>query len=300
VAIKHEKHIDQLCGCIEPEHTDCTENLYGNTCMAYVLSGSITVAADTLDYIMCPSASPFDEMSLWEFLEQMEKVKRGATENAHQQSDEEISVEMVGTEHQAYTRRIRCLFSDESHPQYNTHELCLRNKAMVPVLVGDLIPLLHYSDSWLEKFLQAMLLLFWPWWRVSSLLDGFTCWTEAFDMYEFKDQLSSLIDNFTVELECKDLRDFHQMEYLSCKQVPASALVSMPLGSNFADLELLHEALDEDENLDNARCLLDEFESDVIDQMSAMSEVSDNEKEILTLTKALWDVPSTTQYFSGF
>lgn len=69
----------------------------------------------------------------------------------------------------------------------------------------------------------------------------------------------------------------------------------MPVGSNFGDLELLHEALEEDLDLDDARYLLEEFDSELNDQVSAMSEVPDDEKEILTLTKALWDVPSTSQ-----
>ena len=98
IAIKHEQHIDQICRCVESEQTNCPENLYGNTCMAYVSRGSITVATDTLDYIMCPSAAPFNEITLWEFLEQTEKVKRSSAECVLQQSDEEMSVEVVGIE----------------------------------------------------------------------------------------------------------------------------------------------------------------------------------------------------------
>ena len=209
IAIKHEQHIDQVCSCSDTSSTDCPENMYGNTCMAYVSRGSITVATDTLDYIMCPSAAPFNDMSLWEFLEQTEKVKRSTTSRTDEQSDEEVSIETLTSERRAYTRRKRCLFSDQSHPQFNTHELCLRNKHVVPVLIGESIPLPHYSDIRLEEFSRAMLLLFRPWRRISSLLDVFSCWTEAFDAYKFKDRLSKLIDNFTVELECKDSRDTH-------------------------------------------------------------------------------------------
>lgn len=79
----------------------------------------------------------------------------------------------------------------------------------MPVLVGESIPLPRNSDIWMEEFTRVMLLLYRPWRRVSSLLEGFSCWTEAFDAYEFKDHLMRLIENFTVELECKDSRDVH-------------------------------------------------------------------------------------------
>ena len=80
IAITHELHTDRECGCLEYDRADCVENVYGDTCIAYVSRGSITVATDTLDYIMRPLLAPFDELSLWEFLEQTEKVKRSSTE----------------------------------------------------------------------------------------------------------------------------------------------------------------------------------------------------------------------------
>jgi len=89
IAVKHECHIDLNCDCTEHGLTDCPENLYGETCMAFITKGSITVATDTVDYIMRPSFAPFDDMSLWEFVEQTEKVRKTSTECQNEQSDDE-------------------------------------------------------------------------------------------------------------------------------------------------------------------------------------------------------------------
>ena len=295
IALKHKQHLDGMCDCVELEHIDCPENLYRNTCMAYVSKGSITVVTDTLDYIMRPSTTPFEEMSLWEFLEQTEKVKRPTSEHEHAQTDENLETLIVDTERRPYTRRLRRVFSNQSHPQYNTHELCLCNKFVVPVLIGESIPLPRSSDVQLEEFSHAMLLLFRPWRKISSLIDGFSCWTEAFDVFEFKDRLSQLIDNFTIELECKDSRDTHRAEYHSRKQQLSSTSNTIPVVSDFYDLELLHEALEEDSDLDDARYLLDDFDANNHEHSSAISEIADDEKEILCLKKALWNESSVTQ-----
>ncbi|KIO03801.1 hypothetical protein M404DRAFT_69616, partial [Pisolithus tinctorius Marx 270] len=52
-----------------------------------------------------------------------------------------------------------------------------------------------------------MLLLFCTWQTLSNLLCGYSCWTEAFDAYQFGASASSIISNFLIELECRDARD---------------------------------------------------------------------------------------------
>ncbi|KIO09172.1 hypothetical protein M404DRAFT_69881, partial [Pisolithus tinctorius Marx 270] len=52
-----------------------------------------------------------------------------------------------------------------------------------------------------------MLLLFKPWHKLSDLMDGHSCWTEAFDAFQFCDATSRMISNFLIELECLDARD---------------------------------------------------------------------------------------------
>ena len=288
IAVKHEYHVDQVCGCTEHGLTDCPENMYGDTCMAYITKGSITVSTDTLDYIMRPSSAPFDDMSLWQFLEQTEKVRKTSTERHVEWNDEETWDATMVAPRRAYTRRWRRPFADQSHPQYNTHELCLRNKHVVPVLLGESIPLPRNSDWRMEMFTRGMLLLFCPWRRVSTLLNGFSCWTEAFDAYQFKEHLSDLIDNFSVELECKDARDFHRSQYLTEKQKVVTVSVTFPVSDALNDLELLHDALEEDLDLDEARNLELNVDTDVAECNSSMTEMPDDEKEILAMTHVLW------------
>ena len=238
---------------------------------------------------MRPSSAPFDDMSLWEFLEKMEKVRRTSTEQQDADSDDE---EWDGTTVwpcRAYTRRWRRPFTDQCHPmQYNMHELCLWNKHVVPVLLGESIPLPLNSDWQREAFSRAMLLLFYPWQRVSSLWNGYSCWTEAFNGYHFKEHFSRLIENFCVELECKDSRDLHRTQYLMKKQKMATGSVVFPVSNNCNDLEHLHVTLGEDSDLDEARNLDDDIDTDVDDCEPSMTEMAEDEMEILTMTRALW------------
>ena len=291
IAIKHEMHIDGRCGCTDHELSDCPDNLYGETSMAYLTKGSITVATEMLDYIMRPCSMPFDEMSLCEFLEQTDKVRKLSKEVNDEQSDSEQCDDLTVGDRQPYTRRLRRPFLDQSHPQFNTHEICLHNKLVIPVLVGDSIPLPLQSDLRMEEFSRAMLLLFCPWRTVLSLIHGYSCWTEAFDAYSFKDRLAQLIDNFTVELECKDSRDSHRSEYRNRNQVVEVGSAAFPVNSGLNDLEHLHDALEEDSNLDDPNCLQDNIDIDDIDYEPSKAAIPEDEKEMLIMTRELWKSP---------
>jgi len=54
------------------------------------------------------------------------------------------------------------------------------------------------------------------------------------------------------------------------------------------DLELLHDALEEDLDLDEARNLELNVDTDVAECNSSMTEMPDDEKEILAMTHVLW------------
>ncbi|KAI5988683.1 hypothetical protein F5J12DRAFT_728072, partial [Pisolithus orientalis] len=84
---------------------------------------------------------------------------------------------------------------------------------VIPVLIGNLIPLPHKLDVNMEQFSHVMLLLFRPWKKPSELLNNFSCWTEAFDAYHFSNSLSQVISNFLIEMECKDARDGQRARY---------------------------------------------------------------------------------------
>lgn len=199
IAIAHEHHVDGVCTCGEPSVPDCPGNIYSSTCTTRTSQGSLSVVSDTLDYLMRPSASPFNSMSLWQFLKQTMKVR--CTQGNEETTPEILTGDggdstVSTTERLAYCCRFRASFADDTHPQYYTHELCIRNTFMVPVLIGDSIPLPWKSDRRMEEFSRAMLLLFQPWRKPSDLLRSFSCWTEAFDAYEFPETSSQMISNF--------------------------------------------------------------------------------------------------------
>ncbi|KIK21739.1 hypothetical protein PISMIDRAFT_29840 [Pisolithus microcarpus 441] len=85
----------------------------------------------------------------------------------------------------------------KQHLQFSTHEICLRNKAVVPVIVSSAIPHPDMSMHDRELFCHSMLVLFKPWRHFSDLVDSDSCWTERFDNYAFPEHISAIISNFT-------------------------------------------------------------------------------------------------------
>ncbi|KAI6018630.1 hypothetical protein BKA83DRAFT_4058090 [Pisolithus microcarpus] len=119
-----------------------------------------------------------------------------------------------------HTHCVRSLFSKKQHLQFSTHEICLRNKAVVPVIVSSAIPHPDMSMHDRELFCHSMLVLFKPWRHFSDLVDSDSCWTERFDNYAFPEHISAIISNFTVEMECKDARNQLSSEIARGKTAP--------------------------------------------------------------------------------
>ncbi|KIO03914.1 hypothetical protein M404DRAFT_67682, partial [Pisolithus tinctorius Marx 270] len=164
--------------------------------------------------------------------------------------------------------------------------ISLINTFIVPVLIGDSIPLPWRLDSCMEEFCRTMLLLFWLWHKPSDLLQSYTSWTEAFDTYQFSETSSHLISNFIIKLECKDAKDTECNDYNS-KSLHAKASTTFHLpNSSEVDVELLREALILDMDLDLALdanvqslALLDEV-------LMVSAELLSNITNRISLTKA--------------
>ncbi|KAI5999550.1 hypothetical protein EDD15DRAFT_2143896, partial [Pisolithus albus] len=134
------------------------------------------------------------------------------------------------------------------HPQFSTHDICLRNKAVVPVIISSAIPHPDTSMIHREQFCLSMLVLFRPWWHPSQLLDGGSCWMERFDNYTFPQHLSDIISNFTVEMECKDARNVFSSEITKGKTAPF-----FPENSDsMADVDVLRSTLTDDDDLQSS------------------------------------------------
>ncbi|KAI5997052.1 hypothetical protein EDD15DRAFT_2114239, partial [Pisolithus albus] len=135
------------------------------------------------------------------------------------------------------------------HPQFSTHELCLRNKAVVPVIVSGTIPHPDSSMFARESFCRSMLALFKPWRHPCELFDGGSCWTERFDNYTFSQRFAEIISNFTVEMECKDARNQLSSEIARGETAPI-------FNENFEsvdDVDVLRHALTEDDHLQDSQ-----------------------------------------------
>ncbi|KAG1721601.1 hypothetical protein EDB19DRAFT_1598448, partial [Suillus lakei] len=85
----------------------------------------------------------------------------------------------------------------------------LRDKQVVPVLLGDAIPWPDRCSDSYENYCRAMMMLFKPWRDLKSLKGTSGTWSEAFEKETFPPMISSVIRNMNIENECKDARDTH-------------------------------------------------------------------------------------------
>ncbi|KAG1890326.1 hypothetical protein F4604DRAFT_1533592, partial [Suillus subluteus] len=85
----------------------------------------------------------------------------------------------------------------------------LREKSVIPVLLGDSIHRPDRSEEEYEKYCCAMMILFKSWRDLSVLKGTYSSWSEAFDNETFTPEFLNLIHNMNIENECKDARDVH-------------------------------------------------------------------------------------------
>ncbi|KAG0701017.1 hypothetical protein DFH29DRAFT_806865, partial [Suillus ampliporus] len=129
-----------------------------------------------------------------------------------EESDDECNEDAIASERtvRKHGRRsfLRARF-DEQHNQFNSHVLRLREKKVIPVLLGDAIPRSDRSPESYECYCRAMMMLFKPWRDLQSLKGTNETWSEAFETETFEPRLLSVIRNMNIETECKDARDTH-------------------------------------------------------------------------------------------
>ncbi|KAI5988185.1 hypothetical protein EDD15DRAFT_2172674, partial [Pisolithus albus] len=124
--------------------------------------------------------------------------------------------------------------------------MCLRSNAVVPVIVSNAITNPNRSSDDRESFSCSMLLLFKPWRHPSDLLGDSSCWTEAFDNYDFPHSLAQIISNFTVEMECKDARNHFSVDVADGRAAP---IFFDTADGAVDDIANLHDALEDDDDL---------------------------------------------------
>ena len=165
-----------------------------------------------------------DELSLWDFVCQVEKQKK---RNGHLQtsaplgSDSDLDNESESDEDHCdvdilavSTCKRPAVRLLDSHTEFKTHELIVRSptRRFVPVPMGPSLP---RRDSTIdkEKYSRLMLIVFKPWRDAMDLKTTHLSWHEAFQSWktsaDYTPEINQLLNNMNLLNECKDSRDNH-------------------------------------------------------------------------------------------
>ncbi|KIM73164.1 hypothetical protein PILCRDRAFT_15475 [Piloderma croceum F 1598] len=101
----------------------------GDVMILQLGSGSITASNQQYDYLYRSMDGPYNQMGLYEFISKVRKEqlpKLFVDESNEYESEPEM--DEPGQ------------FSSATHPQHKTHHLVSREKAVVPVILGDKLP----------------------------------------------------------------------------------------------------------------------------------------------------------------
>lgn len=205
---------DMECACREggeaSQDVDDVEQLQEEYVTMNISTQMIEFSSDMADYILCPlDAEPFSDLCLWQFIERTIKVRGDLPV---EEPDEECDDSFVGREDSSRKcgRKMlpRAKFV-ERHSQFGSHILQMREKYVIPVLLGDAIPWPDRSSECYERYCRAMMVLFKPWRDFETLKGENDSWTQAFEKESFPPAILSVISNMNIENECKDARDTH-------------------------------------------------------------------------------------------
>ena len=153
-------------------------------------------------------------MSLWDFIAQVEKVKKkkknhledlaadsppsdDEAETAHGEDEDLLGI--LGQSHSHFK-----ILND--HPGCDTYELRVRDPTdrFVPVPIGPSLP--HKGE--VTKYHCLMLCFFKPWHQAVDLKSGFDSWEHAFNNWkssaEYTSKVEELLRNMQLLHECKD------------------------------------------------------------------------------------------------
>ncbi|KAG2056726.1 hypothetical protein BDR06DRAFT_842276, partial [Suillus hirtellus] len=95
----------------------------------------------------------------------------------------------------------------EQHSQYGSHRLCMQNKAVIPVLLGEAISGKDGREKEYENYCQCMMISFKPWSNLRCLKGKYNTWIEAFESEVFPADVTAIIHTMNIEKECKDVCD---------------------------------------------------------------------------------------------
>ena len=168
-------------------------------------------------------SSKLDDVSLWDFVAQVEKVKKRKKKHVDAlQGDESSSEEDSPPNIEEIDNALlgilgkRCVHIDfrNDHCEYITHELTIHcpTDRFVPIPIGPSLPRRDVATD-VERYCRLMLCFFKPWRRGADLKSGFDSWEHAFAAWkassEYTKDVEELLSNMQLLHECKDSRDDH-------------------------------------------------------------------------------------------
>lgn len=234
-------------------------------------AGQVMTSTNILDYIHRSDDDPFHNMSLWEFYEQTK------LETINQNHPHNGNVGVQGGRPSSLRGRLSV-----PHPKSDTHQIRIRNKFVVPVLIGPSLPRPDRGDLEYEEWCRVMLVLFKPWRTVSDLISINQPWVDSFSSYQFKEEHTYIMKNMNVENECKDARDSHRAtRFLSDNGSPVNPTISAhPHAGNVDDFILA----------DNELSFLQENVMNVIEQ--DQPDIQPNERTTREITELVKNLDS--------
>lgn len=205
---RFDKHIAVLENTQSCSPDDAASQTLPSTTNAYVApdehdtvnfsveDGRVSESSQIFDYQYRSTNGAFESLSLWEFVESVEMIKK---------VEEEARLAR-----QPNRRTLpRGFISGEAHPNFETHMMRFRRDPLVPVLIGPALPKEDKSENEYEAWCRAMCILFKPWRQLQDLKSDDHAWSEAFLATTFKDVHVQYMKNMAVERQCKDARDSH-------------------------------------------------------------------------------------------
>ena len=222
--------------------------------LTVTITKDMRASSPVYDYMYRPLK--FSEMSLYDWVQQFQKVKGGThhSETANHRREEDYEeCEYEDNNHEvpiSRGKRKRDDSSDmdmqptkydsdmflEGHPQRQTHrpkmlsEVDYRNR--VPNFVGGILPRKDNGDF--EFYATTMLTLFKPWRSGTDLKSNDVSWAEQFNAHSFSSKEIKLMSNFNLRYECSDARDDYSSQRKS-NDISGNQSFGIPLDIDACD-----------------------------------------------------------------
>ncbi|KAG2108798.1 hypothetical protein BD769DRAFT_1392699 [Suillus cothurnatus] len=152
-----------------------------------ITADGVEVTSDIEDYTLRPiTECQFADLSLWEFVEKTikEQDDKPLEESVDTEDSDSDIASVILLKKCGRKRLLRAKFA-EQHSQYGSHRLCMHNKAVVPVLLGEAISGKDGGEKEYENYCRCMIILFKPWCNLKCLKGGYKTWMEAFESEVF-------------------------------------------------------------------------------------------------------------------